>query len=392
MSESAPILGEKRRISGGYTSTYPSLLPPDSVEMSTTSLLPDKTSPVHVRSVNSPETDIPLSPPLRKTPRMVKRSDGRSLVRYRIPPQSYLSYLRDFFTSIINAQWYIIIPFFFACYIVSWLIFGCAWTALAYSFPNENMTCVYNVQDFKSAFLFSIETQLTIGYGFRYPSDACGAGITLLAFQSVVGLLIDSFLLGLMFAKLTRPRNRRKTIFFSNTAVIYDQIVRKVERNEEGRPVEKTQRQRVLELRIADVRRSQVVEAHVRLQLYWYRDSPGGGGGEGELRQYDLDVGYEEGRDRIFLLTPVSVFHYITEKSPLYGLTREDLATSQLELVVVLEGIVEATGLTAQVLWSYTRDEIVFDSVFQPVAYYSETGREWVVDFSKLSSLKPLTE
>ena len=230
---------------------------------------------------------------------------------------------------------------------------------------------------------------MTIGYGFRYPSDGCAAGVTLLVFQSVVGLLLDSFLLGLMFAKLMRPRNRRKTIFFSNTAVIYDQMVRRVEQDEEGRVVEREEKQRVLEFRIADVRRSQVVEAHVRLQLYWYHDSGGGGGG-GVLRQYDLDVGYDEGRDRIFLLTPVSVFHYITEKSPLYGLTREELASSRLELVVILEGIVEATGLTAQVLWSYTRDEIVFDAVFQPVAYCSETGREWVVDFSKLSSLQPL--
>ena len=387
MSESAPILGEKRQVSG-YTASY---LPPGSGRMvTTTPLLPDKTSPVHVRSVNSPEQENPPPPP-RKIPRMVKRSDGRSLLRYRIPPQSYLSYIWDFFTSIINAQWYVVVPFFFACYVLSWLVFGCAWTALAYSYPDGNMTCVYNVRDFTSAFLFSIETQVTIGYGFRYPSDSCAAGITLLAFQSVVGLLIDSFLLGLMFAKLTRPRSRRKTIFFSNTAVIYDQFVRRVDRDEEGRPVDKTERRRVLEFRIADMRRSQIVEAHVRLQLYWYRESAGGGGG-GELQQYDLDVGYDEGRDRIFLLTPVSVFHYITEQSPLYGLTREDLASSRLELVVVLEGIVEATGLTAQVLWSYTRDEIVFDSVFQPVAYCSESGGEWVVDFSKLSTLRPLAE
>ena len=50
--------------------------------------------------------------------------------------------------------------------------------------------------------------------------------------------------------------------------------------------------------------------------------------------RYDLDMGYDTGRDRVFLLTPVSVYHHITEDSPLHGLTQEDLASAKLELVV----------------------------------------------------------
>ena len=322
---------------------------------------------------------------------MVRRSNGRSLVRHRLPPRGYLSYLKDSFTSIINAPWYAIILLFFACYILSWLLFGCLWTVLAYSYPDSNMTCVMNVEDFKSAFLFSIETQTTIGFGFRYPSSACGVGTLLLVFQSVVGLLLDSFLLGLIFTKLTRPRNRRKTVVFSNNAVIRDEWVkRRKPCRENGAMCEGVERvrQKVLEFRIADVRRSQVVEGHVRLQLYWYRESSGG---LCDLEQYDLDVGYDTGQDRVFLLTPVSVLHHITEDSPLHGLTRDLLASSQLELVVILEGIVEATGLTAQILWSYTRDEILFDRAFEPVSHYSAGSGEWTVDYSKLSSLLPQT-
>jgi hypothetical protein len=269
-------------------------------------------------------------------------------------------------------------------------VFGCVWTALAYSYDG-NITCVYNVQDFKSAFLFSIETQMTIGFGFRYPSSACAAGIFLIVIQSVVGLVLDSFLLGLIFAKITRPRNRRKTIFFSNKAVIYDEMVEVVEpaRERGGEPVRRKERRRVLELRIADVRRSQVVEAHVRLQLYWYQEPPGGGG-RGRLRHYDLDVGYDSGRDRIILLTPVSVLHTISPDSPLRGLTRESLASSWLELVVVLEGIVEVTGLTSQALWSYTSDEILFDREF--VSTVSHRRGRWQVDFSRLSHTLPCSQ
>ena len=237
-----------------------------------------------------------------------------------------------------------------------------------YSYPSSNYSCVAHVNDFNSAFLFSLEAQTTIGFGFRYPSSSCTAGILFLLLQSLVGLFLDSFLLGLVFTKLSRPRNRRKTLLFSSVAVI----------REEG-----SGGQRVLEFRIGDMRRSQVVEAHVRLQLYWYRPVDSANG-HYQLQHFDLDVGYNTGQDRLFLLTPVSVYHHITESSPLHGVTPESLSESYLELVVVLEGIVEVTGLTAQALWSYTREEINFDEAFVPVVSYKKGN--WEVDFSKLST------
>ena len=266
--------------------------------------------------------------------RFVKRSSGRSLVQHlNVPPQNRLGYFRDFFTTVVNSRWYCIILFFTALYVISWALFASVWLGLnmAYDAGANSTVCVTNLDDFSSAFLFSLETQMTIGYGFKYITSWCGAGIVVVIFQCIMGLLIDSFLLGLIFTKLSRPRNRRRTLLFSDCAVIRDE-------GEGGR--------KVLEFRIADVRRSQVVEGHVRLQLYWYRESSGG---RCDLEQYDLDVGYDTGRDRVFLLTPVSVLHHITEDSPLHGLTHDLLASSQLELVVILEGIVEVTGLTSQV-------------------------------------------
>ena len=281
--------------------------------------------------------------------RLVKRSSGRSLVQHvNLPPKHTLGYLRDFFTTIVNTRWYLIILFFSALYFSSWLLFGSLWLGLNAAYDSGNSTCVMHVNDFQSAFLFSVETQMTIGYGYKYIVDHCTTGILLIITQCVTGLLIDSFLLGLIFTKLSRPRNRRRTLIFSNCAVIYE--------DEEGG-------ERVLELRIADVRRSQVVEGHVRLQLYWYRESRGG---RYQLEQYDLDVGYDTGRDRVFLLTPVCVRHHISESSPLYGLTREQLASEQLELVVILEGIVEVTGLTSQVCrrHCYEYDALFFNRLW----------------------------
>lgn len=43
------------------------------------------------------------------------------------------------------------------------------------------------------------------------------------------------------------------------------------------------------------------------------------------------------------------VFHRITPESPLWTVTAESLLTQEMEIIVILEGIVEATGMTTQV-------------------------------------------
>ena len=321
--------------------------------------------------------------------RLVKRSSGRSLVQHlNIPPQHRLGYVRDFFTTIVNARWYCLILFFSALYITSWLLFGSAWLALNSMYDSRGGTnndtssstpCVTDVDGFPSAFLFSVETQMTIGYGFKYITNECREAVLVVIVQCVCGLLIDSFLLGLIFTKLSRPRNRRRTLLFSDCAVIREGEDRSVGGEGEGRGGG-----RVLEFRIADVRRSQVVEGHVRLQLYWYREALSGH----ELRQYDLDVGYDTGRDRVFLLTPVTVTHHITEDSPLHSLTPETLSSSHLELVVILEGIVEATGLTSQVRINAPLEQSLLGSLLQTWGSYIFCVME--VSSFKCCSIKPL--
>lgn len=319
----------------------------------------------------------------RPKPRLVDRSDGRSAIKYRRQPQltgrGLWSFLSDFFTTMIDSPWYIVLLVFSVLYISSWFAFAFAWWATvaaydrAYDSNTVNFTCVQNTYDFPSSLLFSVETQVTIGYGFKFIRSECGFAILLVMVQSLVGLLIDSFMLGLVFAKLSRPGSRRKTIFFSNRAVINER---------DGK--------RVLEFRIADIRRSQLVEGHVRMQLYWNKKREDG---TSTMKQYDLNVGYDTGHDRLFLLCPVTVAHVIDESSPLASLTEENHLAQDLEIVVILEAIVEATGLTAQALWSYTQQEIHFNYEFVPMVYRQTTGKEkWEVDFALLSHTRPITQ
>lgn len=47
---------------------------------------------------------------------------------------------------------------------------------------------------FISAFLFSIETETTIGYGHRVITDQCPVGTMLLLLQAILGSMVNAFM------------------------------------------------------------------------------------------------------------------------------------------------------------------------------------------------------
>ena len=56
---------------------------------------------------------------------------------------------------------------------------------------NNWQPCVLAIHNFASAFLFSVETQHTIGYGTRQTTEKCPEAIFLQSLQSVVGVIIQ---------------------------------------------------------------------------------------------------------------------------------------------------------------------------------------------------------
>ena len=63
---------------------------------------------------------------------------------------------------------------------------------------------------------------------------------------------------------------------------------------------------------------------------------------EGEILpmyQYDVNVGFDDGCDRIFLVWPQTICHEIDEDSPFWNVTPDDLYKDDFELVVILEGL-----------------------------------------------------
>ena len=117
--------------------------------------------------------------------------------------------------------------------------------------------------------------------------------------QSILGVIIQACMAGIIFAKFTVPRARGETITFSKNAVI-------------------SMRNGALYLlcRVSDLRKSSLLEAHIRMVTIKKVVTE-----EGEsipYQQSDLECGIEAdgSNDRCLILWPTTIAHKIDEVSP----------------------------------------------------------------------------
>ncbi|XP_061410852.1 G protein-activated inward rectifier potassium channel 1-like [Lethenteron reissneri] len=291
----------------------------------------------------------------KKRQRFVQKN-GRCNVQHGNVNREAFRYLSDIFTTLVDLKWRWNLFIFILTYTVAWLVMAALWWGIAYvrgdlelGHEQGYVPCVANVHSFPSAFLFFIETEATIGYGFRYITEKCPEGIVLFLFQSLLGSIVDAFLVGCMFMKMSQPKKRAETLMFSETAV-----------------VSMRDGQLCLMFRVGNLRTSHMVSAQIRCKLLKSRQTA-----EGEflpLDQLDLDVGFGTGADQLFLVSPLTICHVVNSKSPFFELSKRALQqTEQFEIVVILEGIVETTGMTCQARTSYTEDEVLWGHRFLPV-------------------------
>uniref|UniRef100_A0A8B9TR15 G protein-activated inward rectifier potassium channel 3 n=1 Tax=Anas platyrhynchos TaxID=8839 RepID=A0A8B9TR15_ANAPL len=265
-------------------------------------------------------------------------------------------FLSDIFTTIVDLKYRWFLFVFMMCYIVTWVAFGTiyffdAWLRgdIDHIGDPEWKACIENVDNFISALLFSVESQRTIGYGSRIVT-------------SIIGSMIDALMVGCMFVKISRPKKRAQTLIFSKNCVISH-------RDEKL----------CLMFRIGDLRESHMVDAKIRAKLIKSRQTK-----EGEfipLEQSELNLGYDTGEDRLFLVEPQIICHVINQRSPFWDMSAESLRREQFEIIIILEGIVEATGMTCQARTSYTEDEILWGYRFEPCMWLEKGA--FRVDYSR---------
>ncbi|KAJ8977748.1 hypothetical protein NQ317_001112 [Molorchus minor] len=315
---------------------------------------------------------------LRK--RAVFKNGDCNIIQSRISKRR-LRYLQDIFTTLVDSQWRWTLTIFAVAFLGSWLLFALVWWLIMYShgdLEEEHLPihqadadwapCVLNIYGFTSCFLFSIETQHTIGYGVRTTTEECPEAIFIMCLQSIAGMIIQAFMTGIVFAKMTRPKLRTQTLQFSKHAVI---CLR------EG--------YLCLMFRVGDMRKSHIIGASIRAQLIHAKKTK-----EGEILntfQSELDVNADGCDGNLFFIWPMTIVHRIDEKSPFYYISAGDLLLETFEIVAILEGTIESTGQTTQARSSYLASEVMWGHRFESVVSYNKDRQGYEVNYSKFDNL-----
>ena len=232
--------------------------------------------------------------------------------------------------------------------------------ALAYLACGVNSLAASTSADtgtpFWRAFFFSVETLATIGYGNVTPNGM--AAHFVMTAESLAGLLMFALGTGILFSRFSRPT---AAVVFSSRAVVAPY---------RGKTA--------FMFRITNGRSNQLVELEAKLQFSRI---------EGAMRKYD-QVALERSRVTFFPLS-WTIVHPIDEKSPLFGMSHEDLVATDAEFLILLAGTDETFSQTVHARSSYKPSEIEFGHRF--VNIYNPVGDDGVVsiDVRKLSDTEP---
>uniref|UniRef100_A0A665TY22 ATP-sensitive inward rectifier potassium channel 1-like n=1 Tax=Echeneis naucrates TaxID=173247 RepID=A0A665TY22_ECHNA len=300
--------------------------------------------------------------------------DGRCNIEFaNIDCSDHLAYLVDFWTTFVEFRWRFVLLLFVASFTGSWFIFSLLWYWIAKSngdLSGQNRTdghiqCVDNVNGLTTAFLYSLETQTTIGYGGRALTGHCAGTVALIIIQSLIGVFINCFMCGVILAKISLPKKRAKTVTFSRTAVI---CLKKGSL--------------CLLIRVANLRKTLLIGSSIYGKLL--RTTTTADGETIILDQVDVDFMVDAGKDNLFFVCPLTLYHVIDRSSPFYELSADTLPQQDFELVVFLDGMAESTSSSCQVRTSYIPQEIQWGYSFLPIVSRTKTGK-YCVDFSNFS-------
>lgn len=216
--------------------------------------------------------------------------------------------LRDVYHEFLVARWPTAIGAIVVSYLGLNVLFATAYY-VAGGVANARPGSLFDV------FCFSVQTMGTIGYGAMYPTTT--ASNTIVVVESVTSLLVTALATGLVFAKFSRSTAR---VAFSKNAVIGPM---------DGVPM--------LMVRVGNERGNAILEATLRVTMTRTEKTKEG---VTFYKLYDLRLLRERSP---MMRRSWTAMHRLDETSPLYGATPETIEREEIELIVTLAGMDDAS-------------------------------------------------
>ena len=236
---------------------------------------------------------------------------------------------------------------------MSWFAF-LAWILCAYLTANTLFASIYLLAGsdtlvgvdeevlngpFWKCFFFSSQTLTTVGYGHISPNSFLTSSIA--AFESMIGLLAFALATGLLYGRFSRPVAH---IRFSKNSVFAPYLD-----------------VNAWMFRIINTRANQLINLEITVTISRLEPKP-----DGTLfrKYYALNL---ERSKVAFFPANWTLVHPITEQSPLYGCTPEDLKQSDTEFLVSLQAKDDTFVQSVHTRFSYRYDEVRWGHKFRPM-------------------------
>jgi inward rectifier potassium channel len=288
--------------------------------------------------------------------RLLNRDGSFNVALEGLDPLSSLS----LYHWLLTISWPKFLAFISATYLVLNAFFALAYLACGPDVLQSSSGSFAN-EPFYRAFFFSVDTFATIGYGNITPVGVVANSlVTIEALLNIVGVALAT---GVIFARFSRPSAR---IIYSRNAIIAPY-----------------QGAHALEFRIANARRSQLIEVQVQAILTKLERV----GGTTVRKFHDLPL---ERNRVVFFPLSWTVVHPIDAASPMSGLTPADLVAANAELLVLLTGTDETVSQTVHSRSSYQAKEIIWGAKFANMFMRDEVEGIMGMDLNRIHDIEPV--
>jgi inward rectifier potassium channel len=247
----------------------------------------------------------------------------------------------------------------FTFYLTVNFIFGCIYFFVGIS-QFVGVLAVTRWQYFKEMFFFSTETYTTVGYGRVNPVGDTANSIA--SIESMLGFLSFAIATGLLYGRFSKPK---AFLLFSKNALISPY--------REGS---------ALMFRFATYKDNHTmtnVDIKVNAAMLVEEN------GKMVYKFYDLSL---ERNHVESLPMNWTVVHPLTNESPLYDYTYEDMKKADLEIYVSVRAFDDVYSNVVQQRTSYTYEEILFGRKFVQMYHESADGKTTIVELQKLHEHK----
>lgn len=217
---------------------------------------------------------------------------------------------------------------------------------------------------FWEAFFFSAQTLTTVGYGRVSPVGF--AANVVASIEALLGLVIFAIITGIVYGRFSRPEPR---VRFSSKALISPYLD-----------------MNALMFRMVNERSNQLININISVVLSRNEEI----NGNISRKYYNLDL---ERKSVLFFPTSWTIVHPITENSPIYNKTQQDMVADDSEILVAFEGIDDTFADPIHLRYSYYIHEIIWGGKFTSMMNV-ESGDAYIVEIDKIDNFEilPLNE